>query len=418
MHKNRNENSSYNKILKKTHNTIGATNNININYYNSCTYNKINQITNINENIPHKIKKNRTASSNIISKIIQLNKTNNSMKSNKEENKKAIISNCSKELNNIFIRNGQRSEKLNKRNSEPLEYQISFIDDNNKNLVDQFEKVKGDEVAQINQLKMVLNLLDTHDILKNPNLFTCFNHWKKLISIKRRKKAPKIDEKIISLKSNRLPNFKIDNNVNFYSSLENRNKYYSSVFYRSNSTMENNNIDNNIYDNNIINNIYIKSGQNHNKNCESLQENNSNVHIHKIIYQKKKLYSSNYNIVKTKPNENCNNPSRLVFRDIKNTVNHNNNVSLKPGKNDSARDLQINSDNGFYDERCNFYNMSTYNFSDNNYDELIGIKKINKIEEKEINFAKTKKNNNLGAKNNFKTSIKNNYFTQNDVFNN
>ena len=422
IHKNRNANYNYDKILTKIHNTIGATNNMN-NYIKCGNNNKNNnQIFNSNENLPNnRIKKYRTASTNIISKIIQLNKTNNSIKSNRETNKKAFITNYLNDLNRSFNRNKQRSEKLYKKNPEYSNYQISFFyNNNNKNLVEQFEKVKGDEIAQINQLKMVLNLIDQHEPLKNPNLFTCFSHWKKLISIKRRKKIPKIDEKIISFKSNHVSNFFKDNSTSSFLSSENDNKYDSSIFYRSNSIStipEYNSKDSS--DNNIINNMYISSKQTKNKTCRVKQEKINNINIHKKVYQRKILYSSNYNITQAKynKNNNNNNPPRLVFRDISNLINQNHNGSLYHGKNDLNNDLKINFDNCFFDERFQFYNMNTYGNNDNIFNELINMKKVNKIEEKEINFVKPKKNNNLETKNNFKISITNNYFSQNNHFN-
>ena len=384
FNKNKHDRFNYDNILKKSHNTIGETTNANINI-NKANHKTNFQIINSNENLVNKIKKNRSASSNIISKIIQINKINNSTQSNKIVNKRTYISNYTNNLDNFFIENNQRSEKLNKKNSEFSDKQIYFYDNNNINLVEQFEKIKGDRIAQINQLKMVFNLLEQHEILKNYDLSTCFNHWKKLISMKKRKIKHKIDEKIILFKSNRLSN----KNTSPFLSFEYKNKCNSSIFYRSSSmSMPGYNItDNN--DKNKINNIYINSGQNNNEKYEIMQEKN-NIHIHKMIYQKKKLYSSNYNIIQVKNNNNYYNPQRLVFRDISNLINHNYKDSFSKGTNNSTNDLRNNFENFFYDKRFNLYNINTNN-NIKKSNEFINIKKEKKIEEREIYFAKSKK---------------------------
>ena len=226
---------------------------------------------------------------------------------------------------------------------------------NNKILDKNNQKIEGGGVIidQINQLKMVFNLIERHTF-KNKislTLFDCFNKWKlyslnKIKALKKKTTTPRISEKIINLKpfqssniinnniqknSSNFPlkkNFslsrmspKIINVINVQNFNENNNYNYNfkympikdipiysikprySYAYNSIDTINNlnnlNNEINNIGKNNIkFNNI--NENVNNNLNTTSFMMVNGNKQINSnIIYHKKKLGSTfinnNYN---------------------------------------------------------------------------------------------------------------------------
>ena len=362
------------KSQKINHAAIGVINNININNYINCTNTTIN-----NDKL-----------NNIISKNINFNKI------------KAITNNADTHaLNNSLIHS--------KINSVNLEYSMSNIEDNNDITP---KKYKFDNsIAQINQLKMVFNLLENRN-LSNQNMnnkkFNVFKQWKNNTFSIINKISPKINEKIIILKSPHLSNISNipnEKSSSFLSLEESNFKNYNILDYANNN-------------NRVINNIYVnygneKKNKNHNviKSFQSLlQENINNVSLNNnLVYYKKKLCLSNNknnNLLKHNINNNVsfvcdsyNEPSNYFHSNI-------NSFNISKDCNNNKLINHIQSDRySLYNS--NSYNSGSYNTniyfkdslnSDKKFEDIYKIKKINKIEEKEIFFVHKK--NNIEANNN------------------
>ena len=447
----------------------------NNNYRNILTYFKrekgdiINNI-NINNYInydDYKLHKRKTISPNLVSKISTFKSINSNQK-NDFYNKPLSLTNSNSDK---FLKNSRpyTCNNTNNTNNESfIEYNILKVDKNNKIKLNHELLLKknsaylkhgiipnneqktenGVIVDQINQLKMVFNLLERHNMNKKKSysLINCFNKWKlnslKKIRFSERKAiAHRISEKIINLKpitSSRIMNNyypiddmslkrnlslnkmtpKIINVINVQNFNENNNynynfKYlpikdipiYSRHSYAYNKINELNSNLNNIRKKNINDNI-INSNINNNKLNQTpfivLNDNNNNNP--KIIYHKKKLGSTFLN-----------NNYNLTANNIDNFANNNHFDNLyynldRQGNCDSSSLLQfeLNQSQILFPELTNrisnvknnnIMNLGKTIFKDNSFKDLrtfiskehhperkFGFKKLNQIEEKEINF--------------------------------
>lgn len=371
------------KTQQNNYNNIGVINNININNYINYTDNTINN---------EKLSKIRTNSKNIICKSINLNKINS--------------------INNHDSIHGVNNKLIHpKLKSLNLEYSINNIKDNNEIAKQKFIN----NIAQINQLKMVFNLIENRYLLNkkiNNKKFNAFKKWRNLSFVYKNKITPKINEKIILLKSPQLSNISnnlVENSGSFLSLRESNLTNYNILDYTNN----NHRITNNIYVN--YGNEKKNKNKNHNviKSFQSLlQENINNVSLtnNNMVYHKKKLCLSNNKINYLGKSNKKNNASVFCdpFNETFNYFNYNtnnftitkdftNNKLINHLKNDR---YSIYNQGGYNNDT---YNMSIYNRNslntERNFDDICAIKKINKIEEKEIFFGHKKNNNNADSNN-------------------
>ena len=270
----------------------------------------------------------------------------------------------------------------------------------NKNIQN---KPKGNLIDQVNQFRMVFNLLEQHNNRK-PSLFNCFKKWEKYCFEKKiykkttfdynKDKKNEINEKIINFKK-----------INIY------NKYNENTYVENNNknilkALDNNIIKrNDIYEVNSLNNIntnknerkyiqlkvkkvYItrhsntmRGVENNNKDDIPIDKNNENIKY--IDYLHKNIIDNKYN-EESKTKNRLNN--EIIYQ--KKILNYNN-------------ILNINSYNSCY---------KNDNLIPNNY----AYNKVNKIEEREVHFnsLSTKKQNNS-----YKKIKNNNNILYNDNFN-
>ena len=412
------------------------------------------------------IRKRKAKSPNLFSKVIEYKTNNNSYKydyynkkrhtlatSNSDKfinicrhyNKNNINKNCKEEIITVEI-NEEENEKGNNnhKNNKLLKINNSGYLNNKivKNNVLKGEK--GVIIDQINQLKMVFNLIERHNKIKSNkkfSLFDCFNKWK-LYSFNKIKNfekiaVPRISEKIINLKPfqtsqiinneiennrNNLPlkkNFslskmspKIINVINVQNFNENNNYNYNfkympikdiPIYPRHSFDYNNiNNMNNNISNiaKNNINENKINTNMNNNINATSflmLNENKSNNS--NMVYHKKKLgpnfinnnynFNFNNNIDNLVNNSNYNN----CYYNIDSKGNYNNSSFLFLEQNQSQILLPpfsnriYNLDNN---NNINFYSIPS-SFRDNSLKDF-NTCIINKEHHPEIKFGFKKLN--------------------------
>ena len=422
------------------------------------------------------IRKRKARSPNLFSKEIEYKKNNNSYKYDYNKKRHTLTTSNSDKIINFCRHNNKKSintinckEKIIKNNKEENESKKNNKEENerekNNNLNHKSLKVnnsgylnnkiiqnvsqKGENgviIDQINQLKMVFNLLERHNKMRckiSYSLFDCFNTWK-LYSLNKNKIlekiiTPRISEKIINLKpfqTSNIINNTIQNNINELSltkkfSLnkmspkiinvinvqnfnENNNYNYNfkympikdiPIYPRLSCDYNNfgnvNNDINNIAKNNINENkINTKINNNLNTTFTMVNENKSNNS--NIVYHKKKLgstyvnnnynFSFNNNIDNLFSNSNYNNC-------YYNQANYDNSSFLFLKQNQSQI-LVTSFPSRIYnlDNNMNFCSIPS-SFRDNSLNDFnacinkehhpeikFGFKKLNQIEEKEINF--------------------------------
>ena len=361
-----------------------------------------------------------------------------------------IYNHLNENNNNIGIKN----EILKKNNSGYL---------NNKIIANTSSKSgNGVIIDQINQLKMVFNLLERHNDINNKNnkasctLFDCFFKWKinsfnKNKSLDKKITTPRISEKIINLKpfqtsrilNNNFKNSaadlslkknfslakispKIINVINVQNYNENNNYNYNFKYmpikdnpiYPRNS-YDYNNINNiNIGKTTINSNINTNINNNLNATASLLMANNNKQVNPNIVYHKKKLGSSyicnNYNY-----NYNNKNMDNI----FKSTNFNNYYYKLDPKMNyDNSSFLLLDTNQSqiifpAYSSRINLEknrmnlgsvqsvfrdnslkNIRTCASKDHHPEQKYGFKKLDQIEEKEINFENCNKNKKLYIK--------------------
>ena len=352
----KNKNYNIDLLNKFQRGKSGVINNININNY--IHYDEYNLI-----------KKRKARSPHLLSKKVEFRSNNNSRCHDYNDKRLTLTnSNSDKIINfylqtkNIFSNNNieetksvktliedKDKDKITQINKELIKNNSGYL--NNKIVADDSEKTgNGVIVDQINQLKMVFNLLERHKNNNNKNkisytLFDCFNKWKLYINeinFLKKKIIPKINEKIINLKpfqTNKIinniqnnpddlslrKNFsltkmspKIINVINVQNFNENNNYNYNFKYLpikdipiyplKPRHSYELNNIDNITNINPELNKI-SKSNLNENKmnlnidnnlNTTSILKLNNNKQINtNIVYHKKKLgqtyINNNYN---------------------------------------------------------------------------------------------------------------------------
>ena len=451
----------YNNIYSHFHKEKGdIINNININNYIHYDDYKL-------------LIKRKKKNPYLLSKVVEFKTTNNNFKNDYDNNIRFTLtnSNSDKFVNfwkqNLNI-NENKNEKLisinnykeNANINNELIKRESFGCLSSRTLNNYKINIKNIEkgviIDQINQLKMVFNLLERHNFKKQkPNtIVDCFNKWKsfslniKNQSLNKKIQTPRINEKIINLKpfhTNRKiidsmnvtspldislrKNFsltkispKIINVINVQNFNENNNynynfKYmpikdiqiYSNKLRHSCAYSNNiNNINLDLNNNNINENSINTNMNNNNLNMTSFFMVNENKRKNpNIIYHKKKLGSTpinknkfnfNYNLdnIINKPNFN-----NYCYKFDKNG-NYDNSSLLMLEQNLSnliLQDLTNRTDN-MKEIHVNMP-MTPTNLRENSYNDLssciypeqkFGFRKLSQIEEKEINFENINKN--------------------------
>ena len=372
--------------------------------------------------------------------------------------------------------------KINKINNDIL------IKNNSgylKNGVVSNSKIKNENgngviVDQINQLKMVFNLLERHNKKtdnKSYSLLNCFNKWK-LFSVNRIKifnaktVTPKISEKIINLKpfqsSKIVNNFnnkyqdmslkknfslnkmtpKIINVINVQNFNENNNYNYNFKYmpikdipiyprnsYGYNNINEINTKLNNIGKTNINDNIINSNINNNNLNTTPFIMLNDNKHNNpNIIYHKKKLGSTfvnnNYNFTFNNNIDNIvnNNNFNNLYYNLDKKGNYDNSSLLLYDPNQSEILFPELTNKIYNIENNNSMNLDRTIFRENSYKDLRTF--ISKEEHPEQKFGFKKLNQieekeiNFENNNNKKIYYKKQYFEgkktkyQNDIISN
>ena len=404
-------------------------NNININNY-------------IHYDDYHLLQKRKARSPDLISKVIEFRTTNNNpYYDNNKQNKN--IDNIEEHISLPINEEAQNIIKINKEIQK--KNTIGYL--NNRILQINTQKdTNGVIIDQINQLKMVFNLLERHNFNNKKKesilLLDCFNKWKfyslnKTKDFDKKIATPRISEKIINLKpfqtSNiinnvfepnqidislkknfsiskmspkiinviNVQNFNENNNYNYNFKympikdipiypLKSRHSYaYTNLDNYENINTEINNNSNKIFNGNEINN--------NNNNSGSLMLLNENRQIgSKIVYHKKKLtpmhINNNYNF-----NFNNNSNFNNYYCKIDKNLTMNDNSSCLVYDQNQSDILFSKYNTGIFSiDKNNSLNMAQTVFRDNSSknirtftsrpEEKFGFKKLNKIEEKEINF--------------------------------
>ena len=255
---------------------------------------------------------------------------------------------------------------------------------------------KGNLVDQINQFRMVFNLLDQHNNNK-PSLFNCFRKWKDFCVNEKydynnntynynKKENNKINEKFI--------NFKTINNNKKKIRLENNNNIIE---------IKNIDINNMKKRDEMNNNYYIKI--NNNKNIFSARQLN-NI---------RRDYNKNNNSSMNKNNK------KIRYIDInKNMIDYSCELSLR--NNNYKTDIVYQKKILNYNHISNKNNLTNYPiFNDIISEKKYPCKKKNIIEEREVHFnsLSTNKSNSYktidNTSNNFKNKININF---NNIFGN
>ena len=232
-------------------------------------------------------------------------------------------------------------------------------------------------VNQINQFKMVFNILEQHIKIKKPDLRNLFNKWKN-ISLKNKisnNNVKKINEKIINFRKNKNikdKQFNLKNDDRNKYDIKNISLYTQQPTYEIRSTndikLSNNK---NLYSSRQSNNIF----NNDDFNINTLNRNNNKIRYIDIT----KINFDNYSessIFNKKTN------SEIIYH--KKILDHK--------------------------HKSNINNLTNFNaISKNKYE----FKKINKIEEREVHFNSLNKN-----KNNTNNLFNNNYYMKNYNTNN
>ena len=310
-------------------------------------------------------------------------------------------------------------------NKENISNNNTFFNEKNK-----LEIIKRNNIliAQVNQLKMVFNLLAQHEN-KQYNLYECFHKWLYETKLNQKinnrglfwsfsgNKNYNLDDENNQMYNKYCVNTYKDKNINNIGSIKKSiveiGKYTPVRGIKNFRSKTNQKMSQNIkiFDYNDMNEIVYKNKNMNdymlNNNCASLINiKNMNNNYMNIIYHKKKLMPPNaqYNNCFLENNtnnysymmnpENYNSINMASFNFYKNKYqnnNFNNNNIINISNNDLSNNISFHKDN--YNKGS--FIINTYNdFHPNIIQEKrLDMKKINKIEEKEINFALYKRNN-------------------------
>ena len=323
-----------------------------------------------------------------------INYTNNNIsdyipKSTKNHN---IIPNSVKLYNNIptyfkspfnYFNNFNNINELNIINTN-----INLDLNNNYRLN---KKRKGILVNQINQFRMVFNLLEQHYRNNKPSLFNYFTKWKnnclnsKYYNNKynfRKIEKRKINEKIINFKK-----INIQNNNNITNNINNNKDYQIKKGDNKNKKYEIKNIN--------ISNLKPKNDLN---NINQFLKKNNNKHIYSARYSNN-IRDSEFDYIN---NSLQNNNKRIKYIDINKNIYENSFES-------SFLRNNVNSEIVYQRKILNFNhitNLNNSNCPNSNIipsDNKFPFKKLNKIEEREVHFDSLSKNKNIY------NNIENNY---------
>ena len=387
-----------NKQIKEI-NKYDIINNININNYIYSDYNKFIKLKHKNSGFASKLIFSKNRKDNLIEDLNEKIKNLNLFE-NKNQNIKFNNSNKQKYNNftnyiffsqtdrsyndiksNLFLDNFINDDTMNLKsiNNKTKNLNIKNISNFNINNEEHIksQRISNNRINQINQLRMVLNLIEKHKI-KNINLYESFQKWNLITKINSRKNNQEIFWSFsnINNKSNKKNTPAKYSNSTYNKKLKNvsySSKKLVKVKQDSNKDSPSKEIKN--YRSNTFGKIpyfnycnssnainYIEINNNTNVNSFEINEKNYTNNIsNKYIYHKKIINLSNVSAF-----NNC-------FFENKNFTN---NISM---------DL---ANNTFYNNKTNSLNKPKFI-----EEKKIRLKKVNKIEEREVNFALFKKSN-------------------------
>ena len=327
-----------------------------------------------------------TKNCNIVSNSANLN-SNNSHSYYKSHFQYFKNFNNREELN--LINNNNSNFKLNNN------YNLNSINKNENQLSINVNKKNKILVDQINQFKMIFNLLEQHYKSKKLSLINYFNKWKKY-SLKNSRKKNKIKEKIINFRKINIQNInnnkhnQINDNISNYNNKNtiNFNKYDTShiSFY----TMQTKNEIKPIQ--------YIKIKNNNKKNYSSRESNNIN---------NDEIFNNN--------SLNRNNNKKIRYIDInKNIFDYSSESSIF--KNNINSEIIYHKKILYHNHISNMSNLSS-NFK-GVYKNKYGFKKINQIEEREVHFNSLSKNKNSSINKEEINNLFNHHYYKKNYYNN
>ena len=310
-------------------------------------------------------------------------------------------------------------------NNDKKELNMTDMYSNNNKYYENNVNKRNVLIDQVNQLRMVFNLLEQHEN-KNNNIYECFHKWL-------------YDTKLGLKIKNKCLFWSFTGNNNCYNIFDEGNQVYQKYSvntykgkdYNNGFSVKKNNITSieigkytpvrgiksfrsktsqkgsdthKIFEYNDTKEV-INKNSNVIKNSPSLINNYSNKSSVNMVYHKKKLINPNILSI----NNNCfleyntntytNNSYLINFDNYEmNTYKK----SFYKNKNNNFSNIEINNSiNSFYLDN---YNKGNFNVNPNGYkssvyiphdyiqEKKIEIKKMNKIEEKEINFAQYRRN--------------------------
>ena len=346
-----------------------------------------------------------------------LNLDNNLIQTIKEKN---IM-----DINNLNINRQNIILNRNNTNNYNYNYNYNYINNNIFNNNEQSDIIpkKITIVDQVNQLRMVFNLLDQHKKNKKNILHEYFEKWLYEAKINTTLNSKSlfwsfsggdiihnIKDENSNLDKYSLSTYKEEKSLNNNSPKKSKleiGKYtpvrgIKNFICKTNQKVDNNQRQFNYnYDEN--NDINKEMNYNYNifiNNYQSLMNNNNiNKNDTNIIYHKKKLCTPNnlcHNNCFLENNNNNNNSYLMNIGDYKpmNITNYNfyKNETIKNKNNYSNINLRNNEINSFYNDINNngFLYISPYKSCTQIKSNIIQEKQVNRIEEKEINFALSK----------------------------
>ena len=305
------------------------------------------------------------------------------------QNKKKLSININKEINNLNNSNEyfplHQKVKINKSIYNNL---FKKEKNNNKNKNKRFKSIRpnlfsnSNLIMQINQLKMIFNLIELHK-KRNKSLANYFNRWKKLIKSNNNTNTINININMNKIK-NKYNNFQFDHNNKLNSrNLSSRERLISDDYSPLKQKIRNKSCKNK----EIYSKIKYKIN-NHNHNINIRINNNNSINM---IY-KKKFFN-----IGSRTSRNNVNIDYLNMFEFKNILN-----------NDDIKKNSYNNLNNYINS--NNQTLSSFSFGDTFY------KKKNTIEEKEIFFNRTVKTNNqynITSYKNNKNGFSINYYYKN-----
>ena len=201
-----------NKQIKEI-NKYDIINNININNYIYSDYNKFIKLNHKNSGFASKLIFSKNRKDNLLEDLNEKIKDSNLFE-NKNQNIKINNSNKQKYNNftnyiffsqtdrsyndiksNLFLDNFINDDTINLKSINNKEKKLNTKNISNFNINDEehikSQRISNNRINQINQLRMVLNLLEKHKI-KNINLYESFQKWNLITKINSRKNNPEI----------------------------------------------------------------------------------------------------------------------------------------------------------------------------------------------------------------------------------